>query len=241
MLSDVLENLTVLAIASTLIYASYKDLVSREIPELSWAPAYLIVLTSLVVRYLSGVSLISAAIALTPPLIYGALFALGMIGGADFLAVLLVSLGHINEPLVPLLVFVASSIAPLPIVLVNLVRNLTIDRKAMASVTCIKGSKKMLYFVGRLTTVANFLKMKFAFLHTYPEEEGFVCVNSVNVNVDFEEQKRSLENAVSRGLIKPGDHVICSPALPHVVFIAVSYAVALLLAQYLRDFFAYLS
>ncbi|MCX8184479.1 MAG: A24 family peptidase C-terminal domain-containing protein [Sulfolobales archaeon] len=235
MFDSVFENPAILAIVFTFIYTSYRDLVSREIPELSWVPAYLVVLIDFVVRRLNEFSLINTAVAMTPSLIYGLLFALGMIGGADFLAILLVSLGHLSEPLIPLLVFILSSMAPLPIAFINLLRNLTIDRKAIESINCVKGGKKILYLVGRLITVAEFLRKKFAFLHTYPEEEGFICIGSTNVNIDFEEQKKSLERALSRGLVKSDDYVVYSPALPHIVFIAASYLITLLAAFYVRE------
>lgn len=230
-----LDNLLAIVVITTFVYASYRDLVSREIPEVSWVPAYLVALLSVILRPPTDYSVFGIALTATPPIVYGVLFVLGLIGGADFLAILLVSLAHLREPLIPLLTFILSSVVPLPLAAANLLGNTTIYRGAMSSIKCVKGNRKVLYLVGKPITVSDFLKKKFAFLHTQPSEEGFICSSSVDVDVDFEKQKAVLLEALSRGSIKPEDIVVYSPALPHIVFIAFSYLIAVVIAPELRS------
>lgn len=229
-----LDNLLAIVVIATFVYASYRDLVSREVPEVSWVPAYLVALISVVLRLPMDYSIFEIALIAIPPVVYGALFVLGLIGGADFLAILLVSLAHLSEPLIPLLTFILSSVVPLPLAIANLLGNITIYRRTMSSIKCVKGNRNVLYLVGKPITVSDFLKKKFAFLHTQPSEEGFICSGSVDVDVDFEKQKAVLLEALSGGSIKPDDNVVYSPALPHVVFIAFSYLVAVIIAPRLR-------
>lgn len=230
-----LNVFVVSAIIATFIYASYRDLLTREIPEVTWLPAYLITVVSAVMKFLGGHILpLGALLSIMPALTYLVLFLTRLIGGADFLALLLVSIAHLHEPLVPLLTFVISSLIPVPLVLLNLIENTVISRKVIDSIVCVQGSKKFLYFIGRPTTVIQFLKKRYVFLHTYPIEGGYICSSSIDVDIDFEKQREMIEEALRRGLMKPEDYVIYSPALPHVVFIALSYPIALLITLYLN-------
>lgn len=216
------------------MYASYRDLVSREIPEVSWIPAYLVAILSIALRPLTSYSAVEVVLAVLPSVVYFALFISGLMGGADLLAMVAISLAHLNRPLVPLFTFILSSVAPLPLILANLIGNATKYRGIMRNIDCVQGSKRMLYLVGKPITVAGFLSKKFVFLHTYPSQEGLICSSSVDVNIDFEKQKASLVEALDRGLIKPGDHVIYSPALPHITFIAFSYVISVVVISKLR-------
>ncbi len=232
MSSGVLGGLTVAAVIATLAYASYRDVVSREVHEVLWAPAYALAVLNAVLG--TGYSAVGIALALSPAAVYGALYAFKLLGGADLLAMALVALAHLDEPLVPLTTFVLSSLAPLPLVLANLVRNALVDREAMESIACARGSKRLLYLVGRPITVAEFLEKRFAFLHTYPSKEGLVCTSEVDVDVDFEKQRTDLAEAVREGLVDSGDYVIYSPAIPHIALIALSYSIAAIAIHYLR-------
>ncbi|MEM2207908.1 MAG: prepilin peptidase [Sulfolobales archaeon] len=234
MVASIVESLAVVALVTTLAYASYRDLKDREIPEVSWIPVYALVILSAVLKPIESYSLLGAILAILPPVVYCVLFVFGLIGGADLIAVVAVSLAHLDEPLIPLFTFVLSSLLPLPIVFVNLVGNLTIYRNAMGSIKCVQGSKKVLYLIGRPTDVASFLKKKFVFLHTHPSQEGFICSGSVDVNIDFGKQKIDVEEALSEGFIGLEDYVVYSPALPHIVFIALSYVIAVTVEPFLE-------
>jgi Flp pilus assembly protein protease CpaA len=208
------------------MYASYRDLPTREIPEVVWLPAYLIAIAGVLMRFLGGYyAPLEVFLSLMPDLVCLILFLVGLLGGADFLALLLVTIAHLHEPLIPLLTFVISSLIPVPLILLNLVEN-TIRS------LCVQGTKKFLYFVGRPATATHFLKKKYVFLHTYPTEGGYICSSSVDVDINFEKQREIVAEALRRGLMKPEDYVIYSPALPHVIFIGLSYPVALLVGLY---------
>jgi Flp pilus assembly protein protease CpaA len=222
-----------LVVIATLMYASYRDLLTREIPEVVWLPAYLIAIAGVLMRFLGGYyAPLEVFLSLMPALVYLILFLVGLLGGADFLALLLVTIAHLHEPLIPLLTFVISSLIPVPLILLNLVENTIRSKKIMESIVCVQGTKKFLYFVGRPATATHFLKKKYVFLHTYPTEGGYICSSSVDVDIDFEKQREIVAEALRRGLMKPEDYVIYSPALPHVTFIGLSYPVALLVGLY---------
>lgn len=231
-------NIAVVTTVVTLLYASYWDLRIREVPELTWIPAYLVATLSILLRYLSGsltLNTVSLVLALIPSIAYAALFIAKLMGGADLLAMLLVCLIHIDDPIIPLLTYILSSVAPIPLIAVNLLMNILVRSDVMKKVRCVSGSKKVLYLVGKPIRVAEFLNKKFVFLHTYPLGEGFICSSSVDVDVDFEEQRLRMVSALSNGLVKLEDYVVCSPALPHVVFICFSYIASLLAIPYLRS------
>ncbi|MEM0065505.1 MAG: hypothetical protein QW459_01245 [Sulfolobales archaeon] len=229
-----LESIAVVALVITFAYAAYRDLRDREIPEVSWIPVYAIAILSTVFKPTTNYSLLGVILAILPSAVYGILFVFGLIGGADLLAVVAVSLVHLDEPIVPLFTFVLSSLLPLPLVLVNLVGNLTVHRSAMSSIKCVQGGKKVLYLVGRPINVATFLKKKFVFLHTYPSREGFICYSSVDVNIDFGKQRADVEEALNKGFIRLEDYLVYSPALPHILFIALSYVAAITVAPFLE-------
>jgi len=216
-----------IAVVVTLAYASYKDLVSREIPEVVWVPAYIVAVGSLLLGGLSSTSPVRVALALVPPLTYLLLFLLNAIGGADLLATLLISLTHLDKPLIPLATYVLSSLAPLPLIVSNIVLNLARYSKVFEELKCIQGSKRFLYVVGRPTRAANFVKKNFVFLHTIPTGDGFICSAKAEADVDFEEQRRRVLEMIESGSLKEYDYVIYSPAIPHVVLIALSYVIAL--------------
>ncbi len=217
----------IIAVVVTLAYASYKDLVSREIPEVVWVPAYVVAIGSLLLGGLSSTSPVRVALALVPPLTYLLLFLLNAIGGADLLATLLISLTHLDKPLIPLATYVLSSLAPLPLIVSNVVLNLARYSKVFEELKCIQGSKSFLYVVGRPTRVANFVKKNFVFLHTIPTGDGFICSAKAEADVDFEEQRRRVLEMIESGSLKEYDYVIYSPAIPHVVLIALSYVITL--------------
>ncbi len=240
---DVLESLVVAVTIITLAYASYRDLASREVPEVVWVPAYAVALFNAALRWwtwhhAAGAvpwhRVVGAVLALLPAIVYGTLFAFKLLGGADLLAIALVALAHLDRPLIPLATFVLSSLAPLPLVLANLVNNTVINRRVMNGLKCARGSKRLLYLVGRPVTVAEFLEKKFAFLHTRPSPEGLVCSSEVDIDVDFGRQWLDLRRAVEEGLIRSTDYVVYSPAIPHVALITLSYVIALIAVPYLE-------
>ncbi|MEM4774880.1 MAG: hypothetical protein QW489_00775 [Sulfolobales archaeon] len=229
-----LEVIAKVSLVSTFAYAAYRDLKDREVPEISWLPVYAIIVLSIVFKPTADYSPLGVILAILPSVVYSTLFVFGLIGGADLLAMVAVSLAHLDKPLVPLFTFILSSLLPLPLVLANLIGNLTIYRSAMDSIKCVRGGKKVLYLVGRPIDVATFLKKKFVFLHTYPSREGFVCSSSVDVNIDFEKQRADIEEALNKGFIRLEDYLVYSPALPHILFIALSYATAIAVTPFIE-------
>ena len=87
-----LKSVIIASVASTLTYASLRDLRNREIPEITWLPSLAIVV---ILNVLHGnYDVIHTALSLLPAALLFAMAIFNMIGGADFLAVLLIGLAH---------------------------------------------------------------------------------------------------------------------------------------------------
>jgi Flp pilus assembly protein protease CpaA len=220
---------------ATLVYASYRDIVSREIPEVVWIPAYAVSIGYLLLSGFTNVTPVKVVLTLLPPIVYLLLFLLNAIGGADLLAVTLISLVHLDKPLIPLATFVLSSLAPLPLILANVILNLTKYSGILKGLNCVRGSKRALYVVGKPIRVSDFVKKSFVFLHTIPTEGGLICSARAEADVDFEKQRGLVLEAVERGYLRECDYVVYSPAIPHVVLVALSYVVALTTCQIVEN------
>jgi Flp pilus assembly protein protease CpaA len=219
----------------TLVYASYRDVISREIPEVVWVPAYTVSVGYLLLSGFPNVTPVKVVLALLPPLTYLLLFLLNTIGGADLLATILISLTHLDKPLIPLATFVLSSLAPLPLILTNVILNLTKYSGIFKELKCVRGSRRALYVVGKPIRVSDFVKKNFVFLHTIPTDGGLICSPRAEADVDFEGQRRIILEAIKGGYLREYDYVVYSPAIPHVVLLTLSYVTVLAVYQLVEN------
>ncbi len=220
-----------LSVLLTLACASYLDLKDREVPEYVWIPGSLISVT--VNLYLRAYSPIKALISLIPALAVLALAFLDLIGGADFFALLLVSLAHPNFLYLPisLLTLFYSLLIPVGVLIWYVIINLR-HYSELRNLRCVNGSRYYLFFFGKPVTVNELLRKKFLYPLMIPERNGFRCRASFTMDDDFEANiKKTFEDLMSEGKITDELKVWATPGFPHVVFYLVGYVIAILTPQ----------
>jgi hypothetical protein len=215
----------------TLVYASYRDVKYRDIPELAWLPSLAIVtaINLLLGRY----DVIHTIISLIPPLAVLVLSLLDMIGGADFLALLLISLAHPSFYILPisLITLIYSLLIPIAVMGYYLILNI-LHWRELDKIKCVEGSRTPLIFLGRPLTVGRLLKSKFVYPLTIPSDKGYICRASFSLDDEEEDKVRgSIKDMVDRGIIEEEDVLWVTPGFPHVLFYLVGYVVALMTPQ----------
>lgn len=218
-------------LVTTLAYATYRDLKYRDIPELTWVPAAIFAVAYNI--YLGRYEPIHTAFSFLPAAALLVMAFLNLIGGADALATLLIAAAHPAFLVLPisLLTIAFSVIPPLALIIYYLLLNF-IHREELNRLGCVEGSKKMLFFMGRPLSVRDYLKSRYVFLLTVPTERGYRCSVSADIDVDFEEEKRVIIDAVRKGIISEDSLIWVSPALPHIAFIFIGYIISLLIPQH---------
>jgi len=235
------EELTlIVAVLVTLSYASISDLKSREVKEYVWVPAYLL---SVTINLLSGsYDLLQLALASVPALLVLVFAVFDMMGGADFLALLLVTLAHpriLPKP-ITYLTLMYSLLIPVALILINLIHGLK-NLRHYKELKCVKGSKTALLFLGRPAKVGSFLKSRFTYLLTIPVREGdsasFECRASFSMDEAYEEKiKTSLMDMLDKKILNADDFVWVTPGLPQIVFYLIGYVAALATPETLLHF-----
>lgn len=225
------ELVLVIAVLATLSYASVSDLRTREVKEYVWVPA---VLLSVTINLLLGnYDLLQLALASIPALLVLVFALLDMMGGADFLALLVVTLAHPRIFPKPLtyLTLVYSLVIPVVLILGNLVYGL-MHFKQYKYLKCVKGSKIMLLLLGRPKKVDSFLNSRFTYLLTVPVEQQrtlFECRASFSMDDSYEEKIRSnVRELLDKGVLKTDDLVWVTPGLPQIAFYLLGYVAALI-------------
>ncbi|MEM0473758.1 MAG: A24 family peptidase C-terminal domain-containing protein [Zestosphaera sp.] len=225
------ELVLVFAVLATLSYASISDLRTREVKEYVWVPAALL---SVAINLLLGnYDLLQLVLASIPALLVLVFALLDMMGGADFLALLVVTLAHPRIFPKPLtyLTLVYSLVIPVVLVLSNLIYGLR-NLRHYKELKCVRGSKTMLLLLGRPKKVSSFLNSKFTYLLTIPVEQQenlFECRASFSMDETYEEKiKSSVRELLEKGILKADDLVWVTPGLPQIVFYLLGYVAALM-------------
>lgn len=227
-----LELTLPIPVLATLIFASIFDLKNREVKEYLWIPA---AVYSIAVNLLLGnySDLLQLALASIPALLVFVLALLDMMGGADFLALLVVTLAHptIFPKPITYLTLIYSLIVPVILILRNLIIGLTYFRY-YKNLKCVKGHKIPLLLLGRPDMVYSFLDSKFKYLLTIPVEHQtnlFECRASFSMDEAQEEKiKNNVRELVEKGVLGPGDLVWVTPGLPQITFYLLGYVLALI-------------
>lgn len=225
-----LHVLSIIVTIVTLVIASWYDLKYREIPERLWIPAFIV---SLVVIVLSGIDFLLVAISLIPALILLILMLLGMIGGADFIAMLLIGITSPYLNLLPIsfITLFYSALIPSFITIYNAIVNVTMYRTVIKRLNCRPRTKFFMLFLGKPMRISEFMRSKFIYPLTLMRclnDLEIECRTSFNVNEDHREHIKSLAVCLDRGYIRYDDMIMVTPALPHIVFITIGYVLALL-------------
>jgi len=220
---------------STLIIATYYDLKSREISEYIWLPALIFssIFTFLVVRP----NILVLIFSLIPAVILLLLMLIGMIGGADFLAILLISIStpYLNIIPIPMLTLLFSALIPSLLVLYNLIINLTLNRGLIKSLECSSTHKLSLIFLSMPMKVSKFLKSKFMYPLTVfkcsSNDYVVKCRTSFNIEEDFKDHIRDVMKCLEFGYVRNDDYIWVTPALPHILFITIGYIISLVIPE----------
>lgn len=220
----------------TLTYASISDVRSREVHELVWIPAIVIVV--IVNAYLGMYSNIPMLIfSLLPALLIFILSTTNLMGGADALALLLIGLAHPKFLVLPIsfITLVVSLIPPILLMISYLVLNIVKNMYLFKKIKCTEGvrSKYLLMFLGKPMSIKSYLTSKFLYPLTIPKDTGFHCRTMFSDDETEEAIKDEIINLVSRGVIDTNSKIIVTPALPHILFILLGYIVSVLTPQQL--------
>lgn len=233
---DFMELAPIISTLLTLSYASASDLKFREVREYVWIPAAVVAVSA---NSLTGnYNLLELSLASIPAVLVLILALLDMMGGADFLALLLITLAHptVYPKPVTYLTLIYSLIIPVLLVLTNFMLGLK-NLNRYKSVKCVNGSKSSLMIFGRPMRVSDFLNSRFTYLLTIPSELDttlFECRKSFTMDDVYEEKlKNSVRELVEKGLLNPNDLVWVTPGLPQIVFYLLGYVAALITPDYL--------
>ena len=233
------ELVLIVTVLVTLLYASISDLRSREVREYVWIPAALLSIT--INLLLGNYNLLELALTSIPAFLVLILALLDMMGGADFLALLVVTLAHprIFPKPITYLTLVYSLIIPVVLILANLINGLRYF-KYYRELKCVRGSKVLLLLLGHPQKVDSFINSKFKYLLTIPLNQQrtlFECRASFSMDDAYEDEvKNNVRELVEKGVLKTDDLVWVTPGLPQIVFYLFGYVAALITPESLLRF-----
>ena len=228
------EWLVFSAVLGTLVYASILDVRSRDIPEITWLPASII---ALAVNLMYGnYDLMHTVFSLVPSAIVLIMAFLGLMGGADSLALLMVGIAFPKFLVVPisLLTLIYSLIPPIILMIYYLIVNVTVNRKVFKVINCTEGkfAKYLLPLLGRPISVEKYLMGRFIYPLTIPlGNSEFICRTYFGDDDEEEKVRKGIEELVRAGVLRPNDKIIVTPALPHILFILIGFIIATLTPQ----------
>ena len=189
--------------------------------------------------YLGAYEPVRTIISLIPALAVLALAFLDLIGGADFFALLLVSIAHPYFLFLPisLLTLFYSLLIPLGVLILFIAINLR-HYKELKELRCINGSRYYLLLFGMPVKVKELFRRKFLYPLMLPEANGFKCRASFTMDDEFEADiKKTYKALIAEGKITDELKVWATPGFPHVVFYLIGYVIALLTQQAILNLF----
>ena len=246
----VLDALGLLASFTFLGYSSWRDVVSREVPDRVWLASYPVALGLMAVRLIvqSGPRLlillsVTAAVVLSLALVY-----LGIWGGADgkgFICLAIMTpliptlggnLSHIVDPFFPLVVFSNAYIASLAAILYAIQRNLRTHpfRALFEGFEGESRSRKAAAFLtGYRVTVEDLESKTFLFpLESVGQERQTPRRRfkfRVRVDSDPREDLKEIKAAVDSGMLH--GTIWVSPGLPFLVFVTAGLGLSVLIGD----------
>jgi len=238
-----LNNLVAITLSLiTLSIATFKDIKSREIDLWVWlipTPAILINLYILVISKLSmSFRLITVLLSLLPALITFFLALLNLMGGADFLAFLVLGLANVNLLFfktipIALLVFVITAILMIVYPLRYFFSNIFRWRNELSKLNIPTLKKVAMAFIGRPVKVKEYFNMKFHYPLTLYEvvNDRLMCNVRLNFKIDEEPEEhiRKLKELINNGFINEETIIWVTYGIPTIPIILVSYVISLIL------------
>lgn len=207
--------------------ASYLDLRSREVDVILWIPFAFVATALAILRGFSPGDAIYTAASMIAPAVLLVLSLMGLMGLADPIAMLLVSLLIPRPPgdlLLPpsLVILLLSNLAMLFALVIPL---LTINMASLGRIRRLCGSWGSAVAVAATAfpmTIEKFSRTRFHYPLVYPSLEGqgvaWRCRSSFNIDEDPAEHRRALEEMVRSGLVEKGARIYATWGVPYIAF-----------------------
>lgn len=229
---DIIVSILVLV---TLTYASVLDLRKREVPEYTWVPAYV---AAIVLNLISGnYELLHLLISLLPPVLLFVMTFLGLMGGADALALLLVALANPKFRLIPpsFLVLIYSLLPPLILMIYYVTINITKYRAFTLSMKCVNWprGKFLIFILGRVTRIGTYLRKVYVYPLSIPvNRDTYLCRTHFSLSEEEEEVIRNtIIEKVKKGILSENDYIVITHGLPHILFFLIGYTLYLIIPE----------
>lgn len=208
--------------------ASYLDLRSREIDVLLWIPFAAAAAAIAILRGFSPEIAVYMAASMIAPAVLLALSLVGMMGLADPIAVLLLSLllpRPSGDLLLPpsLVILLLSNLAMLlmlviPLLVINMARIGHLRRLCSSW-----GSALAVAATALPMSLERFFRTRFHYPLVYPSLEGeevvWRCRSSFDIDEDPADHRRALEEMARKGLVGAGTRIYTTWGVPYIVFI----------------------
>ncbi len=237
----------------TLLYASYKDIKTREIPPILWLVASILAIPATAYEALVLISKGFLGYVLLSFLSCGAVVALlvylmlrGMMGGADVFAMAFLTVDMPWYPFsfgaravvpVPLLTLFYAAVLAAAWIPLKMLKNLfSKEFRKHAEELGIRGGDLLRFAASaKAVTVKEYMKMKFWFpLEMFEEKDGKLVRmlrKSFNVEEEHEEHQRRLKELVERGLLNEDSLIFVTYGIPFLVYITAGLILSLFLGD----------
>lgn len=171
-----------------------------------------------------------------------ALAYLELIGGADFLALLVLSIAHPWKPLEPLLNIIPffplsllanSSLIALTPTLYHLALNMIIYRDIVKNVKLPPIQKALLILIGRPMKVKEYLKTKYMYILGGSEGGDLGEIRlSFKVSIEPEEERRRVNELLKSKHLRENDYLWVTEGLPMLLPILIGYLLTLTIGDF---------
>ena len=229
------EFIIVATVLATLTYASILDLRKREVPEYVWIPGFIITITINILS--NNYEPKHLALSLIAPALVFIMAFLGMIGGADALALLLIGLANSKFRLIPpsLIILIYSLIPPIVLMIYYALVNTIRYRDFTKHLKCINWNrgKYLIFLLGRVTSVKSYLRKKYVYPLSIPMGNGkYLCRTHFSLSDEEEESIRArIIDYVEKGIISRDEYIVITHGLPHILFFLIGYVVYLAIPE----------
>jgi len=249
------EYVKVVLVLVMIIYTAILDVKYREVEPKVWVvfgvPLTLITMYEVYDMILGGTSifLLSILMGISIGVTCGIMFVLAymeLMGGADFFAILVISLAHPWKPFntylnilpfFPLSLLANSAVLAVTPAIYHLIVNILKYRRAFKIVEGTPWEKTVLAFIGKPMKVADFLKTKFTYVL-----ESYECINdsfkrtlrlNFKVSEEPEDDRRRIQELVNKGVLKAEDFIWTTEGLPMLLPILLGYILTLTIGDFI--------
>lgn len=230
-----------------LLVTSYMDLKTREIDPRIWIPFGVIAIALIVVRLYAGDESMGSLYILLSLIAPGVLLALslvGMMGFADPIAMLVVSLLIPSPPpglLIPpsMFILVLSSLSMLfslviPISIYN-IKYLQMIRRICGSIYLTA----VIAATGVAISIERFERTRFLYPLVYPERHGdsirWVCRASFNIDEEPGTHRARIRALVEEGFVDKSEKIFVTWGVPYILFILIGVVLYPIVAPYAEN------